>query len=121
MMISLWEMEFLVLQRHPLCVVGIYLLLAVVLVIVLASVAVHAGPDLGTDTSSVSDLEVLDFRSNGGYFANDFVSCDTGSDDVSPSSSDGVDIAEVPTLAGTLQANNGGEEWLTIRRHRSRW
>ena len=76
------------------------MLFAVVLVVILASVAVHAGPDLGTDTGSVSDLEVLDFRANGSNFANDFVASDQGSDDISPASSDSVDIAEGPVFSG---------------------
>ena len=43
-----------------LCVVGVYLLFTIILVVVVASVAVHAGPDLGTNTGTVADLELLD-------------------------------------------------------------
>ena len=51
------------------CIVGVYLLRAIVLVVVLAPVAGHAGPYLSTNTSSVTDLELSNFRTNSGNFA----------------------------------------------------
>lgn len=70
---------------------------AVVLVLVLAVLALHARPDLSTNTDSVALLELGDLVANSQDLADDLVTDTEREGSVTPSTSDGVDIGTTNT------------------------
>ena len=85
-------------------IVRVDLLLAVVLVVVLAPVALHARPHLRADTGAVADLELLDFGADGSDLADNLVPSDQRGDDLAPAAGDGVDVRAADTAVGLAAA-----------------
>lgn len=87
-----------------LCIVRIDLLGAIVLVVSLASLAVHARPDLSSHANSVANFEFRDFVANSGDFPSNLVASDHGQNDIwIPSTCDCVDVASTDLRAKQRQ------------------
>ena len=78
---------------------------AIILIVALALWALQTRPDLGTDTSTVADLECRDLGANFYNFANDFMANGDGSWRFTPTSSDGMDIGTADTTALDLDVD----------------
>jgi hypothetical protein len=66
---------------------------AVVLIVALAHLALHTTLNLGSNTDTITSLELLDLVTDSDDFANDLVAyTDWSGSKLSPSSSDGVYI-----------------------------
>lgn len=95
-------------------VVGVHELGAVVFVLVLAEVALEAGPDLGADADAVADFEVLDVLADLDGFADDFVADAEGAFVVAPAAGDGVKVGAADAAGGDFDVDVVVAEWLWL-------
>lgn len=94
--------------------IGINQLEAIVLVSGLASSALHAAPDLGTDTDSVADLELSHLRTDPGHISDNFMSHNEGKPRVTPTLGQAVHIgaANATVSDGKLDVLIQEDLWL---------
>lgn len=78
---------------------------AIVLIVTLALWALQARPNLGTDTSTVADLECRDLGANFYDLANDLMTDGDWCWRFTPTSCDGMNIGTADTTALNLDVN----------------